>query len=293
MTAAYLRPLLGAIITVASATATAQTAPLHYFGQTPQSYQSPTAYGNNPGAGHFVQSDDARIYYEVYGSGQPVAVLHGGIVGSPAEMGQFIDKLKTSRQVIAVSTRGHGKSEAGSRTPSYAQKARDLAAVLDAVTREPADIIGFSDGAYTGYQFAADYPQKIRRLVAIGAGQWIKGGPRSFSADYDSVRQIDPRYWAEQAGIRPAPGKTAVDIARAVAYYNQAEFGKPQFAKVAAPVLVLAGENDLNAPLDTVLSAYKMLPQAQLAIIPAAGHSVFLQNFPAVWESMRPFLAEK
>ena len=58
-------------------------------------------------------------------------------------------------------------------------------------------------------------------------------------------------------------------------------------------MLVLAGENDLNAPLDTVLSAYKMLPQAQLAIIPAAGHSVFLQNFPAVWESMRPFLAEK
>ena len=67
-------------------------------------------YGNNPDAGHYVQADDAKIYYEIYGEGKPIVVLHGGGVGSPYEMGQFIDSLSTTNKVIAISTRGHGRS---------------------------------------------------------------------------------------------------------------------------------------------------------------------------------------
>ncbi|WNN50723.1 hypothetical protein RIN66_11485 [Hafnia alvei] len=52
--------------------------PLHWFGEQSNSYQSPTPYGNNAKAGHYVQSGDAKIYYEVYGAGEPVVLLHGG-----------------------------------------------------------------------------------------------------------------------------------------------------------------------------------------------------------------------
>ena len=55
-------------------------------------------------------------------------------------------------------------------------------------------------------------------------------------------------------------------------------------------MLVLAGEKDMNAPLDTVIAAYKMLPNAQLAIIPGAPHPAFVVNFDAVWASIAPFL---
>ena len=73
-------------------------------------------------------------------------------------------------------------------------------------------------------------------------------------------------------------------------YYNSITVGKEIFGAIKCPVLVMAGENDGNAPLKTVIAAYEMIPHAELSIIPAAPHPVFLVNFPAVWESMKPFL---
>lgn len=61
--------------------------------------------------------------------------------------------------------------------------------------------------------------------------------------------------------------------------------------RIRVPVLVMAGEDDANAPLDTVVAAWRMIPDARLAIIPDAPHAVFVANFPAVWASMKPFMA--
>lgn len=271
--------------------------PLHWFGEQPNSYQSSTPYGNNAKAGHFVQSGDAKIYYEVYGSGKPVVLLHGGIVGSMAEMGEFADKLKDNHLVIMVNTRGHGKSDIGKALPDYKQKAKDLHEVLSALNISKADVIGFSDGAYTGYQFAADYPQQINKLVAIGAGEWAKGfvqgGRKDRNTPLQSVIDLDPRYWAEQAEIRPQHDKITEWYKQANQQYDQTTVGKSLFQSIHAPVLVLAGEKDMNAPLDTVIAAYKMLPNAQLAIIPGAPHPAFVVNFDAVWASIAPFLGSK
>lgn len=271
--------------------------PLHWFGQQSNSYQSPTPYGNNTKAGHYVQSEDAKIYYEVYGSGEPVVLLHGGIVGSMVEMGEFADKLKDNHLVIMVNTRGHGKSDIGKVLPGYKQKAKDLHEVLSALNISKADVIGFSDGAYTGYQFAADYPQQINKLVAIGAGEWIKGfvqgGRKDRNTPLQSVIDLDPRYWAEQAEIRPQHDKMTEWYKQANQQYDQTIVGKSLFQAIHAPVLVLAGEKDMNAPLDTVIAAYKMLPNAQLAIIPGAPHPAFVVNFDAVWANIAPFLGSK
>ena len=125
-------------------------------------YESTTPYGNNEKAGHYVQAGDAKIYYEVYGEGKPVFVFHGGGVGTPYEMGQLIDKLRQNCQVIAVSTRGHGRSEIGHSPLTYEQKAEDMLAVMKAVTNEPAILLGFSDGAYTAYKVASMYPEPER-----------------------------------------------------------------------------------------------------------------------------------
>ena len=143
---------------------------LRYFMQS-NAKASSTPYGNNVSAGKYVQSEDAKIYYEIYGNGSPIVVLHGGIVGSSLEMGRFIDSLSQKHQVISITTRGHGRSEMGSKVPSYEQKAADVNVVLQKVTKEKVTILGFSDGAYTGYFFAIQYPDKIDKLIAIGAGE--------------------------------------------------------------------------------------------------------------------------
>ncbi len=75
-------------------------------------------------------------------------------------------------------------------------------------------------------------------------------------------------------------------------FYNTMVASKELFSTIKCPVLVMAGELDRNAPLPTVINAYNMIPHSQLSIIPNAGHTVFLENFAAVWTSMVPFLKE-
>jgi predicted alpha/beta-fold hydrolase len=136
---------------------------LRHFMQAASSPANAIQYGNNPKAGRYVNTGDAKIYYEVYGKGQPIVVLHGGIFGSTYEMHQFIDSLTKNFQVIAVSTRGHGKSELGKNTVTYEQKANDVMDVINAVTKDSVIILGFSDGGYAGYKLASMYPARVKK----------------------------------------------------------------------------------------------------------------------------------
>ena len=285
--------LLLVLLLVANAAFSQAQAPkqLRHFLQAAPTPANAIPYGNNPKAGHYVNAGDARIYYEVYGKGEPVVILHGGVVGSAYEMYQFIDSLSKSHQVIAVSTRGHGKSETGSKTPSYERKAADVKAVIEAVTEDSVTVLGFSDGAYTGYFLAALHPGKVKRLIAIGAGEWEQGF-RKFDNTRRQIFSMDSLYFKQQLALMPEPRKFDEWLASLNKYYNAVSIGKETLGAIQVPVLVMAGELDQNAPLKTVIAAYEMIPRAQLSIIPHAPHPVFLVNFPAVWASMTPFLGQ-
>ena len=87
------------------------------------------------------------IYYEVYGEGKPIFIFHGG-VGSSYELGSIIDDLRYNYKVIAISTRGHGRSEVGNSPLTYEQKANDMVAIMKSITSQPAQIIIFSEFFY-------------------------------------------------------------------------------------------------------------------------------------------------
>lgn len=257
--------------------------------QSPGLPASKIPYGDNPKAGRYVKSGDAKIYYEVYGKGKPLVILHGGIVGSPFEMGQLIDSLSKMYEVIVISTRGHGKSEMGSAIPTYEKKADDVVDVINAVTKDSVTLLGFSDGAYTGYFLAALHPQKIKKMIAIGAGEWKKGF-RTFNHTKKTLFDMDSLYFRQQLTLLPEPERFCEWINGLNDYYNSISIGKETLSKIQCPVLVMAGEQDKNAPIKTVIAAYEMLPKGQLSVIPASPHPVFLINFPAVWTSITPFL---
>lgn len=265
--------------------------PLRHFMQQTPSPEGSIPYGNNPKAGKYVQAGDAKIYYEVYGTGEPIVVLHGGLLGSTYEMHQFIDSLSQRFQVIAISTRGHGKSELGTEPLSIEQKAGDILAVIDAETSKPVSILGFSDGGFGGYMFASLYPERVKKLVAIGAGeQTLKLRKMEFNTV--ELFQLDSGFMEQQLALMPEPDRLMELGNRIADFYNSISISKDLFEKIQCPVLVLAGEKDQNAALATVINAYRMIPNSQLGIIPNAGHGVFLENFPAVWYSLIPFLED-
>lgn len=268
----------------------------HFFGQTEKSYQNKIDYGNNIEAGHYIKSSDAKIYYEVYGNNKEktIVLLHGGIVGSPEEMGQLADALKDEYQVILIATRGHARSEVGIAIPSYEQKADDVNVVLKDLNIAKADLLGFSDGAYTAYFFAEKYPQKVKHIIGVGAGVWRKGfvqGGRTAMKSFNDLKSMDERYWNEQLnGIRPEPENISEWFNSVIKYYNSVEVSDKIFRSIQAKTLLLAGEKDANAPLDTVIEAYHMIPNAQLGIIPDASHPVLQTDFPVVYYMIEKFL---
>lgn len=263
--------------------------PMHAFMQQVPSPAGAIPYGNNPKAGKYVQAGDARIYYEVYGKGKPLVILHGGGVGSTYEMAQFIDSLSKTYQVIAVSTRGHGKSEIGHSPVTYEQKANDVHAVIQAITADSVTVLGFSDGAYTGYKLASMYPARVKKLVAMGAGEQVPG-LRKVILSVTDMAKLDSLYFKQQLVLMPEPGRLQDYWTNLANFYNTMTASKALFASIKCPVLVLSGERDQNAPLATIIAAYQMIPNSQLSIIPNAPHPVFLFNFPAVWASIKPFL---
>jgi len=223
----------------------------------------------------------------VYGGGQPIVLLHGGIMGSIGEMAQFIDSLKSSYQVIAMATRGYGKLEIGTAPITYELKANDVMAVINAVTKDSVLILGFSDGAYTGYKVASMYPERVKKLIAIGAGEQIPG-LRKVIFNNDPKSEM----WQQRLAQMPEPERIEEFWKAMENFYNTMTASKELFSTIKCPVLVMAGELDRNAPLPTVINAYNMIPKSQLCIIPNTGHVVFFENFPAVWASMVPFLKE-
>ncbi len=266
---------------------------LKYFSQTPQMISSNTPYGDNSAAAHYAQSDDAKIYYEVYGKGEPILILHGGGLGCSYEMGCFVDKLKDNNQVILISTRGHGKSEIGHTPFSLKQRAKDIDAVLkNAGVKKPVTIIGFSDGGYSGYSFAANYPLSVKKLVTIGAGEVLHTN-KFFVFDLNEWRKMDTDFINQQEKLMPEPERWQEMLHMYEDMWNVETVSKEIFSKIDCPVLIINGENDINSPMTTAIAAYYELPNAQLSIIPNTPHPCFLVNFNAVWSVIEPFISNE
>lgn len=262
---------------------------LRYFTQKADAKVSTTPYGNNTAAGHYVQAEDAKIYYEVYGQGKPLFVFHGGGVGTPYELGELIDKLRQDYQVVAVSTRGHGRSEIGHSELTYEQKAKDMLAVMEEVTAQPAVLLGFSDGAYTAYKVASMYPDRVERIVAIGAGT-LEPGFFSGEMKVEDLAKVDAAFIEQQKKLMPEPERWQEFCDAYMAFGSKMKVNEDFLQTIKCPVLLIAGDEDDHAPLVTMVEAEQYIPKASLCIVPKAWHTAFLDNFPVTWTAINQFL---
>jgi pimeloyl-ACP methyl ester carboxylesterase len=256
-------------------------------------------YGANPATGHYLQVDDAKIYYEIYGSGgTPLVLLHGGLYGYIDEFGDLIQEVSKHRRVIAIATRGHGKSELGAQPFSYALFAQDAFTVIRHETTEKVDVLGFSDGAVTAYTLTAAHPELVRRLVAIGGPRALADWTAKARAELRASKPADvernsPQFVAERKKLMPAPERWDEFLQRLTRMWlGPVYVTDAQIRSIKAPTLIIAGDHDPYNQTEKMVEIYRLLPDGELAIIPGCGHVVLACKGPFTIGAVADFLVK-
>ncbi len=261
--------------------------------------QRAAAGETKPGAGQYLQVGETRIYYETYGKGEPLVLLHGGLFGSIDEFKGLIPELSRHHLVIAIATRGHGKSELGNRPLSYQLLAEDFAAVISKATSRPADVIGFSDGAIAAYHLAASHPRLVKRLIAVGGPLGLYGYTKAGLADLDKydtpekLEKLAPKFVAQRRASMPDQAAWNRFIRDLAKMWKQPEYiSKTQLQTIQCPTLIAGGDRDEYTRTEHFVEIFHLLPKGQLAIVPGSGHTVFDTKPDLMLKLIHLFLAE-
>lgn len=226
------------------------------------------AYGSNAAAGATAQVNGIALYYETYGAGAPMLLIHGN-GGSIATLGYQIDHFARQYRTIAADSRGHGKSGMGPGRLTYEQQAEDLNALLDRLGVKSAYVLGWSDGGILGLLLAIHHPDKVRKLAIMGANLEPEGA-------YPWARAWVARQ-NETADAMIAKGDTTQNWPVLKQYLDllgkQPHIPVADLARIEAPTLVMAGDKDVIRPEHTQL-IFDHIKRAHLAIFPGATHMI-------------------
>jgi len=222
-------------------------------------------YGNNSQAGHYAPINGISLYYETYGSGEPLILLHGN-GGSIQAFSNQIPFFEKHYQVIAIDSRLQGKSGGSPGSISYDLMASDFCALLDYLHIESANVLGWSDGGIDGIIMAMNCPQKVKRLAVSGANIV----PDSTAMSYADILGMKDFV----ANDKKASKK---EIALTKMMIDQPNIPYAALKQIHCPVLVMAGDHDMIKPEHT-LKIFQSIPGASLCIFPDSSHGVCQQH---------------
>jgi pimeloyl-ACP methyl ester carboxylesterase len=236
-------------------------------------------------SGQHVPVDDISIYCETFGTGSPVLVLHGGL-GSIEGMSYQIRALARSHFVIAVDSRGHGRSTDANAPLSYSRMSDDMVKLLDHLKVDRVDVVGWSDGGIIGLDLAIRHPERVRRLVAISANYSPDG--LGVTPSVEEVPRTPLRYWL----LAPSPAQWPTLYHKVVTMWRtQPQYTLNDLGHIKAPTLVMAGEYDLIKREHTDQLA-KAIPGSHESIIVGATHLVPTEKPDTVNSEILNFLAD-
>src|SRR4030095_10033180 len=228
-----------------------------------------TPYGNNAAAGHYISIDGTKIYYEIYGKGKRLVMLHGGVYGYIDEFSPFIPKLEENFQVICIATRGHGKSEIGKDPCTFSHRADDAYKVIRSITKDSVTVIGFSDGGLSGLKLAALYPELVKKLIVMGVGDRPQNRQHEkLNYTPDKLMKSDSAFFASRLKLMAEPDRWGECLAKLNDMYNNDYMSKETFEKIKCPVLLTNGDQDGYSTIDEFIQCSKYIPNTQVAVIP-------------------------
>jgi pimeloyl-ACP methyl ester carboxylesterase len=241
----------------------------------------------------YAEANDITMYFEIHGSGDPLLIMHGA-TGYIEDMKPQIIDLSQAYRVIAPDSRGHGRTSDSDQPLSYELMAKDMIALMDILGLEKVHVIGHSMGGTIGLELAINFPERVDRLVTIGASF----SPEGMTDEYkDFLETTDVDYILPEMVYQlyaPDPSNWPVLLEKLrVMMLNQPDFTRDELAKVKTPTLVMAGENEDTVRPDHTEDLYQMLGNAEIYIVAYAGHVAPRDNPEDVNQAILKFLGSE
>jgi pimeloyl-ACP methyl ester carboxylesterase len=245
-----------------------------------------------------------KMYYEIHGKGEPVVLLHGSFMTITNNWQDMIAGLSRTRQVIAVEMQGHGRTADIKRDFTYENLADDIAAMLDYLKIEKADLIGYSMGGGVAMQVAIRHPEKVRKVVSISAvfrhDGWVKEALDMFPQLTPETFKASP-IETEYKRLSPTPNEFPNFIKRVISMdLKPYDFGAEKLRATKAPMFFIHGDAD-GVRLDHIAEMFRlkgdeifgdMRPRSasRLAILPNTTHVTLMQKIDVVAPMINDFL---
>lgn len=257
-----------------------------------------------PTTSGYVPVGNLKVYYEVYGEGRPLVLLHGAFMTIDTNWGPLIPELSKNRKVIAIELQGHGHTPYSDRKLSHAALAGDVEKVMDYLKEETADVVGYSFGGEVAYQLAIQSPKRLKKLVIISSTYkntgWLPEINSVFKTMKPSLFDKSPMHEAYDA-VAPDKTKWTPFLEQMIAFIGEPfNMGDSDIAKISAPVLIIAGDND-GLDKTELIKTYTLLgggisadmapmPKSQLAIVPGQSHVSLMMQTATILNYLNTFL---
>lgn len=238
-------------------------------------------FGKNDKAGKTAKVNGIRLYYEVYGEGEPLLLLHGN-GQSIADFAKQIPELSKHYKVIAADTRMQGQSGDDGTRLSYDLFAEDAHALLDKLKIRQAHVLGWSDGGNTGLILAGKYPDRVKSLMVMGANlnpDTTSVKPEVIAAVHEELKKLKP---GENEQVRRLMTMLIEEPHITIA----------QLGNIRCPVLVMAGSDDLIRDEHTRLIA-SSIPHGELHIFEKATHYIPVEDAERFNRTVLDFLKKQ
>jgi pimeloyl-ACP methyl ester carboxylesterase len=241
---------------------------------------------NSTQQGHYVQANGLNMYYEEHGSGKPLILLHGGTVTS--QMWQpFLPSFVSHFRVITPDSRAHGKTNNPNGELSYQLMADDIAAFIQALNLTQPLVFGYSDGGQIALEIGMRYPGLTAALV-VGAA-WYKfsetyphflkasGFESSGVVNIEKIQREEPEWVSilktDHARTDDAEYWQTLLKQISTMWWTPLNYTAEDFHKITEPTLIAIGDRDKLIELEQAIDMYRLIPNAELAILPNGTHN--------------------
>jgi pimeloyl-ACP methyl ester carboxylesterase len=226
------------------------------------------AFGKNEVVGKYLDVNGIKMYYEIYGQGEPLLMIHGNS-GSINNFMYQIPYFSKTYKVIAVDSRAQGKSEDLQDSLSFEMMADDFSTLLEKLKIDSCYVLGWSDGGINGLLLAMRHPQKVKRLAITGANLW----PDSTAISGEDF--LWGLHYYDTLGEMPQTPDILKTRKLVKLDTFEPHITQEQLKQIKCPTLVIGGDHDIILTEHTMLIA-KSIPGAYLWILPNSSHSTLI-----------------